>query len=435
MLSSGLLPFLAILGLTDAAAIGKRFTNGDFATGESDPNVTSACTYWANSIKSTDTCAALENYYGITVAQLASWNPSLSTTACTLIEGWSYCVEAPPGAGTALTTTTTSTSTTTTSKTSTSTTSATTTATTSSPGKPSPTQAGLAANCDAFYYVQKDDSCWAISNSYGNFTLDQFYDWNPAVKTDCSGLQPGYYVCVGVAGAGTPATTTTSIAATTTTASSTTSTGSYQPQQTGIASNCASYYFVESGDTCAKIATAKGISLSDFYAWNPAVGSACSTLKAGYWVCVGIKKTPTTTTTTAGAAPSTTASGPSPTQSGLVSDCTTYYQAQSGDSCWSITQKYSYLSTALFEQWNPAVGTSCSNLQVGFYYCVATKNQAPMPNTIGTCSKWHLVASGDSCWAIEQEYSITAAQFGKWNPSVGASCSTLWLGYWVCVGV
>jgi hypothetical protein len=64
---------LTLWGSANAATLGRRFSNGDFATGETDPNVSSGCTYWANSIKSTDTCAALESYYGITIAQLVSW--------------------------------------------------------------------------------------------------------------------------------------------------------------------------------------------------------------------------------------------------------------------------------------------------------------------------------------------------------------------------
>ena len=64
---------LSLFGAVNAATLGKRFSSADFATGETDPNVNSGCTYWANSIQSTDTCAALESYYGITHAQLVSW--------------------------------------------------------------------------------------------------------------------------------------------------------------------------------------------------------------------------------------------------------------------------------------------------------------------------------------------------------------------------
>jgi hypothetical protein len=66
------LPF-ALLGTAHAVSIEKRFSNGDFATGDMDPNVSSGCTYWANSITASDTCAVLESYLGITVAQLTSW--------------------------------------------------------------------------------------------------------------------------------------------------------------------------------------------------------------------------------------------------------------------------------------------------------------------------------------------------------------------------
>ncbi|OGM41739.1 LysM domain protein [Aspergillus bombycis] len=420
---------LSLFGSVNAATLGKRFSSAGFATGETDPNVNRGCTYWANSIKSTDTCAALERYYGITTAQLVSWNPSLTATDCTLNEEWSYCVEAP----TVPTTTEKTTTTTETPATTTSTSTGAGATTTTAVG-PSPTQTGLISSCNAFYYVQKDDSCWGIANSYGNFTVEQFYSWNPAVKADCSGLQPSYYVCVGVAGS--TSSTTTSKA---TTASPTTTSAPHSPQQSGIISSCNNYYFVEAGDGCVLIATKHGITLGDFYAWNPAVGSSCSSLQAGYWVCVGVSGGTTTThaTTTKTTTSTTTAgTGPTPTQSGITADCSAYYQAQEGDDCWSIiNKKYSYLTAAKFYEWNPAIGPSCSNLQQGYYYCVATKSEGPMPDTISSCAKWHLVASGDSCWSIEQQYSITSTQFDSWNPYVGSSCTTLWLGYYVCVGV
>ncbi|KAH3465252.1 hypothetical protein KXV78_008818, partial [Aspergillus fumigatus] len=115
------------------------------------------------------------------------------------------------------------------------------------------------------------DYCEGIVTAYGNFTLSQFYQWNPAVKTDCSGLQAGYFVCIGVAGSTT-----------------TTTSNPHSPQQTGIAANCNKYYFVEIGDCCAAIASTYGITLADFYSWNPAVGTSCQSLQAGYYVCVGV---------------------------------------------------------------------------------------------------------------------------------------------------
>ncbi|EAW14094.1 putative LysM domain protein [Aspergillus clavatus NRRL 1] len=341
MILTPLLLTSLITGTARASAIQKRFTNGDSPTGTTDPNVVKDCSYWANSITSSDTCVNLENYFGITTAQLTFWNPSLSSTNCVLTVGWSYCVESPSVPTTTTTSTTTVPTTTSTSPT--------TTTTTSTSGAPSPTQSGLISTCDAFYKVQAGDICYNIVTSFGNFTIDQFYQWNPAVKTDCSGLQAGYYVCVGVPGLTTTTTTTSTTIATTTT--------------------------------------------------------------------------------------SATHTGPSPTQTGIISDCVTYYQVQSGDSCWSIvTKKYSYLTTSEFISWNPAVGATCSYLDVGYWYCVATSTVQPMPGTISTCTKYYQVASGDSCWSIEQANSITATQFNTWNPDVGSECAHLWLGYFVCVG-
>lgn len=72
------------------------------------------------------------------------------------------------------------------------------TATSSGVAAPSPTQDGIAANCDAYYKTMSGDYCYAISSKFGNFTVDQFEQWNPAVGSDCSQLFVDYYYCIGV---------------------------------------------------------------------------------------------------------------------------------------------------------------------------------------------------------------------------------------------
>jgi len=59
------------------------------------------------------------------------------------------------------------------------------------------------------------------------------------------------------------------------------------PFQAGMIANCTSFYRVVANDTCNGIAMTQGISLSDLYAWNPALGSSCGSLDAGSNVCVG----------------------------------------------------------------------------------------------------------------------------------------------------
>lgn len=52
------------------------------------------------------------------------------------------------------------------------------------------------------------------------------------------------------------------------------------------------YYRVITDDTCIGVAYQHSITLSQFYSWNPAVGSNCQVLLAGYYVCVGVSGIP-----------------------------------------------------------------------------------------------------------------------------------------------
>jgi LysM repeat protein len=277
--------------------------------------------------------------------------------------------------------------------------------------------------------VASGDTCQKIVDKYGGFSLDQFYGWNPAIGTDCSGLWVDYYVCVGV-----PGTPTTTKNPTTTTAPSGPS-----PTQDGIISTCKTFYKVASGDTCQKIVDKYGtFALTDFYNWNPAVGSDCSGLWVGYYVCVGLPSTPTTTNrpTTTTKAPS----GPSPTQDGIVSTCKTFYKVASGDTCQKIVDKYGTFSLTDFYNWNPAVGRDCSGLWVGYYVCVGlpstpTTTQRPTTTTkapsgptptqdgiISSCNAWYQAKSGDACQKIVDQYkTFSLSDFYKWNPAVGVS--------------
>lgn len=51
------------------------------------------------------------------------------------------------------------------------------------------------------------------------------------------------------------------------------------------------------------------------------------------------------------------------------------------------------------------------------------------------CNKFDQVQSGDTCDAIASKHDISLSDFDSWNPAVGASCGSLWVGYYVCVDV
>ncbi|KAJ6020143.1 hypothetical protein N7522_000218 [Penicillium canescens] len=115
--------------------------------------------------------------------------------------------------------------------------------------------------------------------------LAGFYSWNPAVGSSCSYLDVGDYVCVDILGY-------------TITTTSTTSGGISTPSpiQSGMVCDCDKFHLVQPGDTCSAVASTAGISLDDFYAWNPAVGTSCAYLDMGDYVCVDIPGvTPTAT--------------------------------------------------------------------------------------------------------------------------------------------
>lgn len=126
---------------------------------------------------------------------------------------------------------------------------------------------------------------------------------NPSVGQDCSKMSLGTYYCLSTYVNGVPAgisgfvssVTTTGITATTTinggvSSTSTTTTGisTPSPVQSGMIESYKSIYKVVSGDSCYDLVQAHGITLSDFYSWNPAVNSDCSGLQANVYVCVGI---------------------------------------------------------------------------------------------------------------------------------------------------
>ncbi|GIJ99590.1 hypothetical protein Aspvir_001724 [Aspergillus viridinutans] len=341
--------------------------------GTAAPGTTADCSEWIE-YSSSLTCALIEQLFGMTEAEFEEWNPIVTElgTGCALISGLYYCVQVN------FTTVTVSSSNpfTTTSGGSTSGTAvATTSASTSAIATPTPYETGMVSDCDAFHLVVSGDTCATIASSAG-ISVSNFETWNPTVGFDCSGLWLDYYVCIGIVG-GASSTAATSTPTTTTGNGISTPT----PYESGMVDDCDEFYLVVSGDSCASIASTAGISVTDFETWNPTIGSGCSGLWLGYYVCVGITGGTTTTTTTTVA--TTTTSAATTTTSGNGVTTPTPYQSGMVDDCYSF----------------------------------------------------HLVVSGDSCAVIADDGDITLDEFYLWNPTVGTSCSSLWLGYHVCIGI
>ena len=60
-----------------------------------------------------------------------------------------------------------------------------------------------------------------------------------------------------------------------------------QPIQQGMTTGCNKFYLVVPGDNCQSVSRSQNVTLTDFYAWNPAVGTDCRNLQLDVYVCVG----------------------------------------------------------------------------------------------------------------------------------------------------
>jgi hypothetical protein len=54
---------------------------------------------------------------------------------------------------------------------------------------------------------------------------------------------------------------------------------------------------------------------------------------------------------------------------GLASDCDSCYKVVEGDSCGAITSS-NHITLAQFRAWNPDLNSVCTNLEIGYNYCV-----------------------------------------------------------------
>ncbi|KAF4969333.1 hypothetical protein FSARC_3408 [Fusarium sarcochroum] len=323
--------------------------------------------------------------------------------------------------------------------------------------KPSPTQEGLIDSCTKFYFAEKGDTCAKIVSKHGTFDFDTFYKWNPAVGKDCSAIWANTYYCIAV-----PGTPTVKPSATSPKPTATGGIETPSPIQEGMAKNCNKFHKVASTTTCSSIESYYKLPLSQFIIWNPAIGKDCSSLWANYWVCISVEGyKPTTTTskaTTTTKVPANGISTPSPIQNNMVKNCEKFHKIQSTTTCTSIESYYS-LPLATFLSWNPAVGKDCTSLLTNYWVCVGTVGWKPptktttkaatptkpsngirtptpvQPKMVSNCNKFHLVKKTTTCASIQSYYSITIADFAKWNPAVGSKCTGLWADYNVCVGV
>ncbi|KAG8164807.1 hypothetical protein KVR01_005082 [Diaporthe batatas] len=381
-------------------------------------------------VQANDTCWSIVDSYTtpeagkqFTISQLISWNVDISPGCdnLPLLEGSQICVTFPgdnaSGNGTVTATAPASTA-------------------TVAP-VPGNVVEGTNTQCGKYYEVRGGDTCASVTQIQG-ISLADFYFLNPEVNsTSCNNLFLGYSYCVQAVGdistyagyGGRPtnpcvggsttgaascyATTYASatdgwtfpaINSTSTTASNyssiaVTSVSAYPitatpnptptPYQSLMVNGCTRFYNVASGDTCFDIAQRWSLSLENqLYAWNPDLGSDCSGLQLGVYICVALGTTSPTATgstssgpgsvtaTTTSAPPTTTsaAAAPGPTQAGISSDCNKWVMQQDGIYCYDMAANAGISLNCLY-QMNPALNGDCSGLWAGYAYCIGTASK------------------------------------------------------------
>ncbi|SPO07756.1 uncharacterized protein DNG_10451 [Cephalotrichum gorgonifer] len=318
MVRPSLLASIGLLAGQSFAADLKRFDDTE-PWYDHDDMTPADCSLWWNSDDGLS-CDTVLIIAGISISQLTSMNPSIKSCADWKAD-YSFCIASDSSIPDP---------------------------TPAPDPTPTPDPPGMVYNCNAFYKVQNEDTCTTIS-SKTSVSIANLAKWNTEIGgTACTGIWAEYYICIGIIGSSptepekpnpTP-----------------------QPIQEGMVENCNSWHLVMVGDTCTTIATAAKVTIADLIKWNTGIGSACTGMWAGYYLCTGVEGGPPTE-------PEKPNPTPQPIQDGMVNNCRKFHFVETGETCDTISKKYS-ITVANFTKWNPAAGSACTGLWAKTYACV-----------------------------------------------------------------
>jgi len=244
-------------------------------------------------------------------------------------------------------------------------------------------QEGIAEGCTRYVIASKGANCWKVANDAG-IEQSRLFELNLVLGSSgeyCDTMVwKDYYYCVGVNGEGSPSSTvTTAVPSSTRVPTSITTSGIAKPTnvQAGQPSDCNKWFEAGDGAGCWSIYTDAGIEASQFYKWNPVLGTSgenCGTqIWPQYSYCIGVSSSSApapTTTTGSGSGPAK----PTATQTGLAANCNKFVQAGDGDGCWKLAHDAG-IDLSLFFKWNPVMGAGGENcgtqIWPEYYYCVS----------------------------------------------------------------
>ncbi|KAJ5958935.1 uncharacterized protein N7479_006085, partial [Penicillium vulpinum] len=399
--------------------------------------------------QSTDDCnSVVRELSGVTVPQFLSWNPNFNALCQNAVNyvGYTVCV-GPPAGYLNHTTDMTSNST-------------------------SPTSFTTAAAVPTNTVNGTNTNCGACRVSMANgISLTDFYFLNPEIDDDCTNLILGEAYCVAAVDSittyvsypiTTPLFTVTSATFPSVDTSIPTKTNdpgyiyvpTYLPTAPDTLTDCVQYrdYSSTTSNSCIYISFAFHVTTDQLMEWNPSLSTTLSTcaLQPGYSYCVLDSDDSTTTDDDS----FTFCLGINATESTTVSNCncfTQVYGYMSDDyPCADLAGDVDITEAQLLA-WNPWHAGDCdtelfANLDntdtraicIGIDSSAtpttSTTVAAPTPaDTIAGCSEFYTVVSGDDCSSIQTKFSITLAELYAWNPSIGSTCTNLWLEEVYCV--
>jgi hypothetical protein len=134
----------------------------------------------------------------------------------------------------------------------------------------------------ATHFVEIDESCVSIVNTYQNFTAPDLYRWNPSIGLTCSGLIAGSSICINTPGYTYPG----PIQA----GAIWTAVQNPVPQMPDIVAGCKYFEYTDAkgNPSLEQILSDNGITRTQWNAWNWYKDTAAYNSKWGsYFSCVG----------------------------------------------------------------------------------------------------------------------------------------------------
>ncbi|KAL4795601.1 hypothetical protein BDV19DRAFT_378800 [Aspergillus venezuelensis] len=268
-----------------------------------------------------------------------------------------------------------------------------------------PLAEGTLEDCEQYQDYDPDypefNCCTRVARSM-DVTTDQLLEWNPSLSSDMStcALQPGYRYCKIQDYASSP---------------SWDGCLPINATESTTVSNCncftPTYGYMEG---------------QQLQTWNPWLAGDCDTALYANLGRSDMRAVAITTSTLITATPA------APTQAGIVAGCQKYHTIASGEDCSTFGKTCTNLWLGYAYCVEGPSATTTAKTTTSTAGPVPAQTQTGI---VSDCNKYYTVISGDFCAKIEGDYGITFAQLYEWDPAIGSNCESLWVGYAVCVGV